>query len=194
MIPVGFVAGALSARGRTEALLQRLPARRVTAFVVLATLMLIVASASTMRTYSGDGFVADEGVSALPPPATDVIGEGWINQGSSIGLGSINAVTLEPEPETLLDSWRDLRLEAWPAMDPMTLETAPVADHREHHRADGPRSFGGFTGTLGLGIAKEPRWFVIATTGEPRTAPAISSPDPTGRSPRSPLLARSGST
>jgi hypothetical protein len=24
---------------------------------------------------------------------------------------------------------------------------------------------GGFTGTLDLGVAKEPRWFVIATTG-----------------------------
>ena len=165
MIPVGFVAGALSARGRTEALLQRLPARRLTAFVVLATLTLIVASASTMRTYPGDGFVVDEGVSALPPPATDVIGEGWINQGSSIGLGSINAVTLEPEPETLLDSWRDLRLEAWPAMDPMTLETAPVADHPSIIAPMTREVSGGFTGTLDLGIAKEPRWFVIATTG-----------------------------
>jgi hypothetical protein len=165
IIPVGFVVGALSARGRTEALLQRLPARRVTAFVVLATLTLVVASASTMRTYSGDGFVVDEGVSPLPPPATDVIGEGWINQGSSIGLGFSSAVTLEPEPATLLDDWRDLRLEAWPSMDPMTLETAPVADHPSIVAPMTRDASGAYSGELDLGIAKEPRWFVIATTG-----------------------------
>jgi hypothetical protein len=164
-IPVGFVIGALSARGRTAARLRRLPARRVAAFVVLATLTLVVASASTMRTYSGEGFVVDEGVSPLPPPATDVIGEGWINQGSSIGLGFISGVTLEPEPATLLDGWRDLRLEAWPAMDPMTLDTAPVTDHPSIIAPMKRESSGGFTGTLDLGVAKEPRWFVIATTG-----------------------------
>lgn len=164
-IPVGFVIGVLSARGRPAARLRRLPARRVAALVVLATLTLVVASASTMRTYSGDGFVVDEGVSHLPPPATDVIGEGWFNQQSSIGLGSISAVTLEPEPPTLLDGWRGLRLEAWPAMDPMTLDTAPVADHASIIAPMTRDESGAYKGQLDLGISKEPGWFVIATTG-----------------------------
>jgi hypothetical protein len=164
-IPLGFVIGALLARDGTAARLRRLPARRVAAIVVAATLTLTVASASTMRTYSGDGFVVDEGVSHLPPPATDVIGEGWINQQSSIGEGPISAVTLEPEPATLLDGWRDLRLEAWPAMDPMTLEVAPLADHPTFVAPMTRDEFGSYAAQLDIGISKEPRWFVIAATG-----------------------------
>jgi hypothetical protein len=164
-IPVGFVIGALSARGRTAARLRRLPARRVVALVVLTTLTLVVASASTMRTYSGDGFAVDEGLSHLPPPATDVIGEGWINQQSSIGERPISAVTLELEPATLLDGWRDLRLEAWPATDPMTLEVAPVADHPSIVAPMTRDEFGAYAAQLDLGISKMPRWFVVVTTG-----------------------------
>jgi hypothetical protein len=65
----------------------------------------------------------------------------------------------------MLDGWRDLRLEAWPATDPMTLEVAPVADHPTFVTPMTRNEFGVYAAQLDVGISKEPRWFVVAATG-----------------------------
>jgi hypothetical protein len=163
-IPVGFVIGALLARDGIAGRTRRLTTRWVVTSVAMATVALTVVSASTMRTYSGDGILVETD-SPLPPPSTDVLGEGWINAQGSNGPGSIRAVSLEPEPPMLLDGWRDLRIEAWPAMDPMTLEVVPVTDHPSAAAPMTRDEFGTYTGELDLGISKTPRWFVVATTG-----------------------------
>jgi hypothetical protein len=163
-IPVGFVIGALLARDGIAGRTRRLTTRWVVTSVAMATVALTVVSASTMRTYSGDGILVETD-SPLPPPSTDVLGEGWINAQGSNGPGSIRAVSLEPEPPMLLDGWRNLRIEAWPAMDPMTLEIVPVTDHPSAVAPMTRDEFGTYAGELDLGISKAPRWFVVATTG-----------------------------
>lgn len=163
-IPVGFATGALLARDGIAGRVRRLNARWVVALVALATVTLTVVSASTMRTYSGDGYFV-ESDSPLPPPATDVLGEGWINAQGSDGPGSIRAVSLEPEPPTLLDGWRDLRLEAWPARDSFTLDIDQGANQPTAIAPMNRDEFGLYAAELDLGTPKMPRRYVMTATG-----------------------------
>lgn len=163
-IPVGFAAGAMLARDGTAPRLRRLPGRWVLALVAVTTLTLTVVALAASRFYPSAGYPA-EADSRLSPPATDVIGEGWINQYDSVGRGPIGSVRLEPEPPTLLDGWRDLRLEAWPARDSFTLDIDQGAIQPTAIAPMNRDESGMYVAELDLGTSKMPRRYVMTATG-----------------------------
>ncbi|HUP55136.1 MAG TPA: permease prefix domain 1-containing protein, partial [Methylomirabilota bacterium] len=105
-VPIGFAGGAILARDAHSVRLRRLPGRWVAAIVIVTTLTLTAAAAATLRINPNDGYHVDDGEPAIGPPATDVLGDGWLDQQTSTGLGFVSGVTLTPEPPTLLAEWR----------------------------------------------------------------------------------------
>ena len=162
-IPIGFAIGALLAPERGTPSPIRWRWRGVAALILVATTIMIPASLAGTRTYpAGQTFGA-----VMPmgePMDGDQLGEGWLSQGSSNQIGIVD-ITISAEPVDLLDGWRDLRLEIWPALDehafdidPSAVGPAAVAPLRQDE-------FGSYTATLDLGLSKERRWFISATTG-----------------------------
>jgi hypothetical protein len=162
-IPVGFAIGAMLARDGSSARLRRLPRRWLVALIVLASLSLTLVQAATLRISPTGEYPVDDGVGRLGPPATDVLGEGWLDQQSSASLRYTSGVW--PEPANLLDGWHDLRLEVWPTVDRNTNQIDPAADHPAATAPMTRDEFGGYVAQLDLGTPKERRWFVMATTG-----------------------------
>jgi hypothetical protein len=164
-VPVGFATGAMLARDESALRLRRLSGRWVLALIGLATLTLTVTSLATSQFDPAGGYSVDYTLEQLGPPATDVLGDGWLDQQSSIGLGYLSGVTLSPEPPDLLDGWRDLRIEAWPASDkiPFGIDASTTAP-----ALIAPMTrdeFGTYTAKLDLGTSKVPREYLVTTTG-----------------------------
>lgn len=162
-IPIGFAIGALLAPESGTPSPIRWRWRGVAALILVATAIMIPVSLAGTRTYpAGQTFGA-----VMPmgePMDGDQLGDGWLNQGSSNQIGVVD-ITISAEPVDLLDSWRDLRLEIWPALDehafdidPSAVGPAVVAPLRQDE-------FGSYTATLDLGVSKERRWFISAATG-----------------------------
>lgn len=164
-IPVGFATGALLARDENALRLRRLSGRWVLALLGIATLTLTVVSLATSEFYPDGGYSAEYTFEQLNPPATDVLGDGWVAQGSSIGLGYLGEVTLSPEPANLLDGWRDLRIEAWPASDEVRFDIDASATAPAFIAPMARDEFGQYVGALDLGVSKERHEYLVATTG-----------------------------
>jgi hypothetical protein len=164
--PLGFAGGALLARDETAARLRRLPGRWVVAILVVTTVAFTTAAVATLRINPAGEYTVDDGIARIGPPATDVLGAGWLDQQSSTGLGFVSGVTLMPEPPTLLRGWRDLRLEAWPLVDrdPGTF-IDPTADAPAATAPMVRDAFGSYAGQLDLGTSRDRRRYGMATTG-----------------------------
>ena len=161
--PVGFAVGAMLTRDGSSARLRRLSGRWVVALLIVATLTVTAAAAATLEVHPTGEYTIDDGVANIGAPATDVLGDGWLDQQSSMGLGYLSAVTLSPEPPNLLDGWRELRLEAWPVVD-----RAVVISVGSRPFAIAPMTrdeFGTYSAQVDLDTSKERRWYAIATTG-----------------------------
>jgi hypothetical protein len=153
------------ARDGSAPRLRRLPGRWVLALIGVATLTLTVVSLATSQFNPAGGYSADYTLEQLGPPATDVLGDGWLDQQSSIGLGYLSGVTLSPEPADLLDGWRDLRLEVWPASDEIPFDIDPAATGPTTIAPMTRDEFGMYAATVDLGTSKQPRQYLVATTG-----------------------------
>lgn len=164
-IPVGFAAGAMLARDESALRLRRLSGRWVLALIGVATLTLTVASLATSKFNPAGGYSVDYTLEQLGPPATDVLGDGWLDQQSSISLGYLSGVTLSPEPPDLLDGWRDLRLEAWPASDEIPFDIDPSATAPALIAPITRDAIGLYVGTFDLGTSKVSREYLVTTTG-----------------------------
>ena len=163
LIPIGFAAGAMLARDGRSARLRMLPGRWVVAIFLIATLALTVFAAATLEINPPDEYTVDDSVARIGAPALEVLGDGWLEQ-SSTGLGFTSGVDLTPTPPNLLDGWRDLRLEAWPALDRVG-SIDVVGDHPAVAASMARDEFGSYAAELDVGASKVQRWYVIATTG-----------------------------
>jgi hypothetical protein len=185
--PLGFAGGALLARDGTAARLRRLPGRWVVLIVVVTTVAFTTAAAATMTINPPGEYTVDDGIARIGPPATDVLGDGWLDQQTSTGLAFVSGVTLMPEPPTLLAGWRDLRLEAWPLVDrEFGTIIEPTADRPAATAPMVRDEFGSYAAQLDLGTSKDRRWYGIATTGiaPDGTRYLLSGPDgPVGSRP-----------
>lgn len=185
--PIGFALGAILTHDTSSMRLRRLPVRWVAAIVIVTILAFTVAAAATLKVNPTGEYTGDDGAGHIAPPATDVLGDGWLEQQSSIGLGFVSGVTLMPEPPTLLDGWRDLRLEAWSVIDrPYGPVIDPMADRPAATMPLVRDEFGSFAAELDLGTSKERTWYLLATTGiaPDGTRYLLSGPDgPVGSRP-----------
>jgi hypothetical protein len=163
-MPVGFVVGVLLARDGAAERTRKLPARWLGIAMVVATVIGTVVGFATLRINPPNPFTVENDYSTIGPPATDVLGVGWLDQQSSTGLGDIVGVTISPEPTDLLAGWRDVRLEAWPSTDGRGVLQL-LADHPASIAPMVRADDGTYTGELDLGTSKEPRWFATVTTG-----------------------------
>lgn len=164
-IPIGFAVGAMLVRGGgTERV--RLPARRVIAAVAVLTAATLAVGAATVEINPTDGrSYIEQDLSRIARPATDVLGASSINASSNWGTGQPYQVDLSADAVDALSGWRDLRLEAWPALH----DYFPVVDSAASAPAatapmvgeDG----GYWLGQLTTPVTKQRTWFVIASTG-----------------------------
>ena len=164
-IPIGFAFGALLARDGHAPRLRRMPGRWVLASLAVATATLMVAALATSEINPRDGHSAGSSTAVIGQDPIDVLGDGWLNQESTIGAAETYEVSIAPKPADLLEGWRDLRLEAWPAADPRTLDVAPTTDRPALTVPLTRDGAANYTAKLDLGQYKERRWFILATTG-----------------------------
>lgn len=163
-MPIGFAVGAMLARDGAAERTRKLPARWLGIAVVVATVIGSLMGFATLRINPPVPDIVPNEYSTIGPPATDVLGEGWLDQQSSAGFGYGVGVTISPEPMDLLAGWRDVRLEAWPSTNgPGALQL--LADHPAATAPMRRGDDGTYTGELDLGTWKEPRWFATVTTG-----------------------------
>lgn len=163
-VPIGFTVGVMLARDGAANRTRPLTARWLGIALVFATVIGTVAGFATLQINHSGPYTVENDYSTIGPPATDVLGDGWLDQQSSTGLGYTVGVTISPQPTDLLANWHDLRLEAWPSTDGRDLLQL-LADRPETIAPMTRGADGTYMGQLDLGTSKEPRWFATVTTG-----------------------------
>ena len=162
-IPIGFAIGALLAPERGTPSPIRWRWRGVVALILVATTIMIPVSLAGTRTYpAGQTF---GGVMPMGEPMDgEQLGEGWLDQSSSTQVGVVD-IAIYAEPVDLLDGWRDLRLEAWPAVEEHSFEIEASAVGPAFVAPLAKDEFGSYAAQIDLGTSKERRWYISATTG-----------------------------
>ncbi len=86
-MPIGFAVGAMVARDGNAERTRSLPARWLGIAMVVATVIGTVMGLASLRINPPDPYTVANEYSTIGPPATDVLGAGWLDQQSSTGLG-----------------------------------------------------------------------------------------------------------
>ncbi len=115
MLPFGFGVGAWAANGPPRTGRVGISSRWLVAIVMAVAVALVLVNVATPRR-SADGEPAGESAN-IGPPASDVLGEAWVESSSSWRSGAAIELSITFEPPDALSGWRDLRVEVWPSMD-----------------------------------------------------------------------------